>query len=369
MVWYLILLCQTMIMNINEKQTPDAGAVNNEVLNVEEIKQLPTTPNGARDKRLISVFDLFNEAAEEEMFLWENLIPAGSLVTIAGPSDSGKTMLARQLCIAIAKGDSQLLNQQLNLVYKKSIYVSTEDTKRDWVFKMQKLNLSKEEKEIVGRNMSIVVEYENIVQLLTKELSTSPVDLVVFDVLTDLLPGDLNSTSNFRLFIKPFKALAALHGTSFLFIHHLSKKGETNNTPSKINLLGASGIEASMRSVLELRKDPNDGTIRTLKVTKGNYVSEEIKKKLLKIKQTENFTYECMDYIQEPVKKERTEVKNKIEELHNSGMSIRNIEKKLNDEGISLKKTAINEIIKKERLNQAKIFTTKNQVIDTTQYN
>jgi hypothetical protein len=76
-----------------------------------------------------------------------------------------------------------------------------------------------------------------------------------------------------------------------------------------------------------------------------------------------------MDYIQEPVKKERTEVKNKIEELHNSGMSIRNIEKKLNDEGISLKKTAINEIIKKERLNQAKIFTTKNQVIDTTQYN
>jgi hypothetical protein len=76
-----------------------------------------------------------------------------------------------------------------------------------------------------------------------------------------------------------------------------------------------------------------------------------------------------MDYTQEPVKKERTEVKNKIEELHNSGMSIRNIEKKLNDEGISLKKTAINEIIKKARLNQAKIFTTKNQVIDTSQYN
>jgi biotin operon repressor len=149
----------------------------------------------------------------------------------------------------------------------------------------------------------------------------------------------------------------------------LSKKGETNNTPSKINLLGASGIEASMRSVLELRKDPNDGTIRTLKVTKGNYVSEEIKKKLLKIKQTENFTYECMDYVKEPVKKERTEVKNKIEELHNSGMSIRNIEKKLNDEGISLKKTAINEIVKKVRLNTAKIYTTKNQVIDTSQYN
>jgi hypothetical protein len=50
-------------------------------------------------------------------------------------------------------------------------------------------------------------------------------------------------------------------------------------------------------------------------------------------------------------------------------MSIRNIEKKLNDEGISLKKTAINEIVKKVRLNTAKIYTTKNQVIDTSQYN
>ena len=68
MVWYLILLCQTNFMYINEKQTPDAGAVNNEVLNLEEIKQPPTTPNEARDKRLISVFDLFNEKVEEEMF-------------------------------------------------------------------------------------------------------------------------------------------------------------------------------------------------------------------------------------------------------------------------------------------------------------
>ena len=76
-----------------------------------------------------------------------------------------------------------------------------------------------------------------------------------------------------------------------------------------------------------------------------------------------------MDYIQEPVKKERTEVKNKIEELFNSGMSIRDIEKRLNEEGIGLKKTAINEITKKLRLNPAKIFTTKNQVIDTSQYN
>lgn len=356
-------------MILNEKQTPEAGAVNNEVLNPEEIKLMPPTPNCVRDKRIISVFDLFNEDAEEEMFLWENLIPAGSLVTIAGPSDSGKTMLARQLCIAIANGDSQLLNLRLNLVYKKSIYVSTEDTKRDWVFKMQKLNLSKDEKEVIGSNMSIVVEYENIVQLLKKELSTTPVDLVVFDVLTDLFTGDQNSTSNFRAFIKPFKALAALHGTSFLFIHHLSKKGETNNTPSKINLLGASGIEASMRSVLELRKDPNDGTIRTLKVTKGNYVSEEVKKRLLKIKQKENFTYECIDYLDEPEKKVKIEVTNKIEELYKSGMSIRAIEKRLNEDGFNLKKTAINEITKKLKVDFDKIFTTKNKIIDPEQYN
>ncbi len=356
-------------MILDEKQTPDAGNVNNEVPNSVEIKKAPPTLKCIKDKRLISVFDLFNEEVEEEMFLWENLIPAAGLVTLAGPSDCGKTMLARQLCIAIANGDSKVLDQKLNLKYQKSIYVSTEDTKRDWVYKMQKLNLSSEEKEKVGNNMSIIVEYENIVQLLTKELSSSPVDLVVFDVLPDLFTGDLNSTSTFRAFIKPFKALAAEHGTSFLFIHHLSKKGETSNTPSKINLLGASGIEASMRSVLELRKDQNDGTIRNLKVTKGNYVSEEVKKKLLKIKQKENFTYECFDFGEQPDKKERIEIEKKVEELYNSGMSLRNIEKELNNEGFSLKKTAINEITKKLKIYPDKIFTTKNKLIDTEQYN
>jgi RecA-family ATPase len=346
-----------------QEQTPDAGAVINVVANPEETKIIPLTPIYVRDNRFISVTDLFNQEVKEVMFLWENLMPAGSLATLAGPSDSGKTMLARQLCIAIANGDSKLLNQQLNLKYKKSIYVSTEDTKSDWVFKMQKLNLNEQEKEKIGSNMSIIVDYENIVQLLTKEFLTTPVDLVVLDVLPDLFTGDLNSTSHFRAFIKPFKALAAEYGTSFLFIHHLSKKGETNNTPSKINLLGASGIESSMRSVLELRKDQNDGTIRTLKVTKGNYVSEEFKKRVLKMQQRENFTYECIDFKAQPEKKHTDELIQNITELNKSGMTIRKMESKLNEDGVKIGRTKISEILNKIKQQKETVFTTKNQTI------
>ena len=47
-------------MILNEKQTPDAGAVINVVVNPEEVKIIPLNPCYVRDKRFISLTDLFN---------------------------------------------------------------------------------------------------------------------------------------------------------------------------------------------------------------------------------------------------------------------------------------------------------------------
>ena len=142
----------------------------------------------------------------------------------------------------------------------------------------------------------------------------------------------------------------------------MSKKGETNNNPNKINLLGASGIESSMRSVLELRKDQNDGTIRTLKVTKGNYVSEEFKKRVLKMQQRENFTYECIDFKDQPERKQTDELIQIITELNKSGLTIREIETKLNDDGIKIGKTKIHQIVTQIKQKET-VCATKNQDI------
>ena len=47
--------------------------------------------------------------------------------------------------------------------------------------------------------------------------------------------------------------------------------------PSKNNILGSQGFEGKMRTVIELRSDPNSLGMRHLSILKGNYFDEEHK--------------------------------------------------------------------------------------------
>jgi RecA-family ATPase len=309
-----------------------------------------------RDKRLIPVKDLFKEVAEEQSFLWGSFIPTGSIAMLCGPSDGGKTMLARQLCIALARGDKELLSFNLNPKYKRSLYVSTEDSKNDWVVKMKKIGLNENEIELVGENMLLVTEYDELLKLLENELMHNPVDLVVLDVLSDVFTGDLNSTQLIRGFLKHYKQLAEKFGTSFLFIHHLSKKGESSGSPNKQNVLGAMGIESSMRSVIELRKDPADANIKLITITKGNYVSEAVKKKVYKIKHGANFLYESVGLDYSDIEKEKNNVNNEVIKLKEDGLTYREIATELEKNGTKIGKSKVGKIINQKKAEQDSIL-------------
>lgn len=315
---------------------------------VDEVKCSTPDPY-QRDRRIIPVKELFKMEAQEQEFLWGNLIPAGSISLLSGPSDCGKTMLARQLCIALSKGDEQLLALPLNGKHQKAIYVSTEDSKSDWAFKMNRIQLTEEEKVKIGDNMLVITEYDSLVQVLESELKHNAVDLVVIDVLPDVCIGDLNSTSVIRSFLKPFKKLTTDYGCSIVFIHHLSKKGESSGSPNKQNILGAMGIEGSMRSVLEMRKDASDGKIKLISITKGNYVSEADKKKVHRIKQGDHFMYEAVGVIIPTVSTEKDEIKEAIKNLMPKGLSTRDVTAELVQAGHKIGKTTVAEIMAKIR--------------------
>jgi RecA-family ATPase len=305
-----------------------------------------------RDKRLISVRELFKKEVDEQQFIWGEFIPTESICLLCGPSDGGKSMLARQLCVAISKGDTHFLSKELKTKYKRSIYVSTEDSLQDWAFKMKKMQLSEADREELGDKMLIVTDYEKIHSILEKELLINPVDLVVMDVFADSFTGDLNSTSNVRNYLKPFKKMAEKFGCSILFIHHLSKKGESNSTPNKHNVLGAMGIESSMRSVFELRKDSQDGNIKYLSITKGNYVSEAEKKKVLKIFQMENFTFISDSKICSAPVIVKDNLHKEIEELILTGISGRKMVSLLQTKGFKVGKSRVADIVREIKSNK-----------------
>jgi RecA-family ATPase len=214
---------------------------------------------------------------------------------------------------------------------------------------MKKIGLEEQEIEVVGENMLLVTEYDELIKLLENELMHNPVDLVVLDVLSDIFTGDLNSTQLIRGFLKHYKQLAEKFGTSFLFIHHLSKKGESSGSPNKQNVLGAMGIESSMRSVIELRKDPNDMNIKLITITKGNYVSEAVKKKIYKIKHAENFLYESVEPDYSESEQEKKNVNEEVIKLSEEGLSFREIATEVGKKGIKIGKTKVGEIIKQKK--------------------
>jgi len=67
-----------------------------------------------RDPRIIPLTRVFEMEAEPQRFLLENLIPSGALTMLCGPSDCGKTIMARQIALEIAKGSTSVFGSALH---------------------------------------------------------------------------------------------------------------------------------------------------------------------------------------------------------------------------------------------------------------
>lgn len=299
----------------------------------------------------ITGFEVLQTDFPESKYLVDNLIPAGTISLLCGPSDTGKSIFARQIAVAAALGKDKVAGFKLNLVYNAALYVSTEDAARDWNDKLQRYNLSNEEKKKL-KNLHLGFDSESFsAKSIDKALTTHPVDIVVIDVFTDIFSNDLNSSIQVRAFFNTYEEVARKHGCSILFIHHVSKKGESSN-PSKSNVLGSMAIEAKVRSVLEIRMNSDDN-YRDLYITKSNYLSPVEKKLPFKLKLDSNtLEFEFTGDRPERVKSMLGQMTNnpatiaKVLSLKDDGLSYRQIADKLSEEGNTISKTTVGDIVK-----------------------
>jgi len=344
-------------MDANIQQELDFNASNNNIeaeVNTQDVTLSSKTGVKEQNSMFLSALDILNDENVQLSFLVDELIFAGDLGLIVGPSDTGKSILARQLAVAIALGKKEVLGLKLNLKYSRSIVVSTEDNKASWKDKLKKYGLNEQEQNLLP-NLSLVFDDEFSPELLEKELAQNPADLVVIDVFTDLFKGDINNTIAVRSYFKPYKTLAQKYGSTIIFIHHISKKGE-QSSPSKLNVSGSHGIENKMRFVLELRKDPNDLDARHLIITKGNNFTPQEKNvsRKLKLLQSLEFDYTGETASIESLGSSKSlgkdpKVVDRVMELHAENNSVREISEKLVTEGTPLGKSRVNEIIQQNR--------------------
>ena len=228
----------------------------------------------AESKTYRTLKDLLKIEGTEQPKLLNPFFPKVGLVGIIGSSDTGKSCLARQLCLNIIEDRKDFLGFPLNTGHKQAIYVTTEDDESSTSFAYKRM-LSQEQCSN-DEGLRFVFEQEKLTEQLDNLLTEQPVDIVVIDAYLDIAPPDSNQASQTRQVLHQYRTIANKHETLILFVHHTGKAAR-NLGPSKHGAVGSQSWEAKLRTVIELRSDTREPNKKHLCVVKGNNISQEYK--------------------------------------------------------------------------------------------
>ena len=210
-------------------------------------------------------------------------IPIGQPTLLYGDGGTGKSLLALQLCVAVALNIPWL---GLGVKSGRSIYFTAEDEEAELHRRIEKIcqsndvNISElsgmEVASMVGLDALFVIHdtarsvliptplLKNIEAKIQKDQPA----LVVFDTLADIFAGDENQRSLSRQFISMMRTLAHENDCAVLILAHPSKAGMYEKSGTS----GSTGWSNSARSRIYLtRSDPSNADMRKLENMKNNY--------------------------------------------------------------------------------------------------
>lgn len=230
-----------------------------------------------QEKDTYTAEELFNLNAEAIPCLVDPIIPKVGVFSIVGSSDTGKSMLFRQLALCVARGQS-FLDFHVNTTHQRVLFIATEDDSVSTSYLLRKQAGTSCSLE----NIRFHFETENIPEYLEKELSALRVDLIVVDAWSDAFGQNLNDSALIRATLNIYRSIANKYKCAIGFLHHTGKRTQ-KLVPSKDNILSGQGFEAKMRLVMELRSDVSDDSFKHLCIVKGNYLGKEYKNSSYKL--------------------------------------------------------------------------------------
>lgn len=250
---------------------------NTELAIIDELQREAEQIIREQEKDTYTAEELFHLNAETIPSLIHPIIPKVGVFSIVGSSDTGKSMLFRQMTLCVARGQS-FIGFDVNTTHQKVIFVATEDDSVSTSYLLRK-----QAKTSDGlQNIRFHFETENIPEYLERELSSQSVDLIVIDAWSDVFGQNLNDSSLIRATLNIYRSIANKYKCAIGFLHHTGKRTQ-KLVPSKDNILSGQGFEAKMRLVMELRTDVSDESYKHLCIVKGNYLSKEFKNSSYKL--------------------------------------------------------------------------------------
>jgi hypothetical protein len=231
-----------------------------------------------------------NEEPPPQDWLWEDIIPMGSVTTITAQGGSGKTFLTLRLAEACTHGSEQFLTFSHNpkkLRRGTVVFVNAEedpDTIRRRLWSIQQRKIAKMAKahkgeklaariaeyraelkkyfkkiHLVGKQFSIIdmvdgqPQFGSGLEALRKQLRTlDEVVLVILDPMARLHNGDENSNAVSTMLINAGDSIAQEFHCAVLMSHHVSKDVAIKGIVSGHSGRGGAGFGDGARSVLQM---------------------------------------------------------------------------------------------------------------------
>jgi len=229
------------------------------------------------------VSEFAGQKLEPRDWLVHEWIPIGQPTLLYGDGGTGKSLLALQLCAAVAFGLPWI---GLPAKQGKSIYFTAEDDEAEIHRRISKICSSEGQQieslvdmeiaSMVGMD-TLLVHHDKLRDVLLptalmshiqEKIETANPCLVVFDTLADIFAGDENQRSLSRQFISMMRTLANKHRCAVLILAHPSKTGMYERSGTS----GSTGWSNSARSRIYLsRPDMENPNVRRLEHMKSNY--------------------------------------------------------------------------------------------------
>lgn len=203
---------------------------------------------------LVSLRDLLAEPDESTDWIVDGLLPKGGLSVIVAKPKAGKSTLARQLALCVARGEDFLSRETAaGLV----VYLALEERRGDVKGHFRAMGADGEEPIKVFAGMAPADAIAHVREMAMIE---RPV-LIVVDTLARLARiKDLNDYAQTTEGIQPLLAIAREVGSHVCLLHH-ARKGESKGIDS---ILGSTGIAGSVDTIVALHRCEKYRTISSI---------------------------------------------------------------------------------------------------------
>ncbi|HEY3876473.1 MAG TPA: AAA family ATPase [Candidatus Kapabacteria bacterium] len=287
------------LQNDNASNPIAAGIIMDAMGNPDTVPVTPKRSPWARSDELLAM------GKESIAMLVEGLFPAVGLAGIVGPSDSCKSMFARQLAIGVAKGEYEFLSHAVNVKHGSAIYVASEDSREASAYLLKKQWHRVPNDKLRFLFAEECEDEETIAQKIEPALRDEPADLVVIDTWGDLFAFDAERGSNanneiaVRRLLGTYSHIAQTYNCLVLFVHHMRKSG-SKEAPHKDHTSGSGAFERKLRCLihlgifLDMLGNPTSEDLRAMTIVKGNYLPRAAKE-VLHILKWEGETFRLSD--------------------------------------------------------------------------